>query len=262
MSAESEVGVRTGGLLADVVRLFLSPGTLFAHLPVVNRSGGALLILIVAHLLCAGFILSTGVPDYEIAVQTQQEIARIDEQLKGDENSEERTRAIEALEKAEAFNKLFTRVALFAGGPLRLLLGVAALASLLFLAVTFWGAAKADFRLLWGVVAFASCVMLPRLLLVAFLVARLQVQRVETSLAVLVSNPRAAPLVFLLLRRLDPFEAWYWALVGLGLWKTGQMSGRQAVIVTTALALSVMLVQVCLDLGTLAEYRAPLTPED
>ena len=56
MSAEPEVGVRTGGLLADMVRLFLSPGTLFAHLPVVNRCGGALLILIMALFAIARYV--------------------------------------------------------------------------------------------------------------------------------------------------------------------------------------------------------------
>jgi len=248
-------------MLADLLRLFVSPGTLFGRLPETNRSGGALLVLLVAQLLCAGFLVFTGVPDYEIATKTQQDIARIDEQLKGDENSEERTRTVDALEKAAVFNKLSVRVGLLLGWPLRLLLGVAVVASLLFLAATFWGAAKADFRLLWGVTVFASCVELPRLLLVGFLVARLQVQRVETSLAVLLSSPRADPFAFLLLRRLDPFEAWYWALVGLGLWKTGQMSGRRAVAVTVVLALLATLALVCLDLGTVGEYRA-LPPEN
>jgi hypothetical protein len=218
-------------------------------------------VLLLAHLLCAGFLVFTGVPDYEIAAKSQEEIARIDEQLKGDENSDERTRTIDALEKAAVFTRLAVRLGLLLGWPLRLLLGVAVTASLLYLSATFWGAAKADFRLLWGVTVFASCVTLPRLLLVGFLVARLQVQRVETSLAVLLSSPRAAPLAFLLLRRLDPFEAWFWVLVGLGLWKTEQMSGRRAAVVVVALALLATVTQLCLDLGTVGEYRA-LPPEN
>jgi hypothetical protein len=259
--AEPEVGRWSGGLLADLLRLFVRPGAVFGRLPESNRAGGALLVLVVAQLLCAGFLIFTGVPDYEIAVQSQQEIARIDEQLKGDENSEERTRTIDALEKAAVFNKLSVRVRLLLGWPLRLLLGVAVVASSLFLATTFWGAGKADFRLLWGVTVFASCVELPRLLLVAVLVARLQVQRVETSLAVFLANPRAQPLAFLLMRRLDPFELWFWALVGLGLWKTGQMSRGRAVVVTVALALLATLTQLCLDLGAVGEYRT-LPPEN
>jgi hypothetical protein len=245
-----------------VARLFVSPGALFASLSVTNRSGGALAVLLVAHVLFAGLILSTRVPDYEIEAQAGKEITRTDEQLKGDDNSEERARAIETLEKTAVFNKLFARVLLFAAGPLRLLLGVAVVASLLFLAVALWGTTKADFRMLWGIAVFAALVELPRLLLRLFLVAHIHALRVETSLAVFLPGPRAGLAAFLLLRRLDPFEVWYWALVGLGLWKTGQMSGRRALVVAVALALLTALAQGCLDLGKLAEYRAPLTPEE
>jgi hypothetical protein len=262
--AEPEVGRPGGGLLADLVRLFVSPGALFAHLPRCNRSGGALLVLVLANLLYAALLLSTGWPDYEIAAQAQKDISRTDEQLKGDENSEERTRAVEALEKKAEFDKLFRRVLLIVGKPLWLLLGIATVASALFLAVALGGAAKADFRQLWGIVVFASCVELLRLPLVLFLVMRLRAVRVETSLAALLTGPARGPAGFLqmlLLRRFDPFEVWFWALVGLGLWKTGQMTGRRAVVVTVLLALATTALLMCLDVSALAEYRAP-TPEN
>jgi hypothetical protein len=88
------------------------------------------------------------------------------------------------------------------------------------------------------------------------LVASIHATRVETSLAALLSGPRAGLTAFLLFRRLDPFEVWFWVLIGLGLWKTGQMSGRRALLVTLALALLATLVQGCLDVGNLAEYQA------
>ena len=78
---EPELGGRRRGLLADVVRLFVSPGALFAELPVTNLMGGALALLLVAHLLYAGLVLSTRVPDYEIAVQAEKDINRTAEQL-------------------------------------------------------------------------------------------------------------------------------------------------------------------------------------
>src|SRR5262249_36260404 len=149
---------------------------------------------------------------------------------KGDENSAERARIVETLEKAAVFNKLFARIVLFVGAPLRLLLGVGVVASLLFLAVALWGSAHADFRQLGAIAVFASFVELPRLLVRLFLIVRLQALRVETSAAAFLPSTRAGLGAFLLLRRLDPFEAWYWVLVGLGLWKTGQMSGRRALV--------------------------------
>jgi hypothetical protein len=252
--AEPEIGGRSGGLFGDVVRLFVSPGALFADLPHTNRYGGALLVLVLAHLVYAGLVLATRVPDYEIGVRAEKEISRTDEQLKGDDNSEERARAIEVLEKTAVFNKLFARVLLVAA-PLGLLLSLAVVASLLFLAVALWGTAKADYRLLGGVAIFASLVDLPRLLVRLALVAGVHATRVETSLAAFLPGRRAGLGAFLLLRRLDPFEVWYWALVGLGLWKTGQMSGRRALAVTVALALLAVLARMCLDLGALGEYR-------
>jgi hypothetical protein len=258
--AAPDVGEPAGGLLTDMVRLFTSPGTLFANLPLVNRAGGVLFVLMMAHVAAAALILLTRVPDYEIGAQAEKESTRAAEQLKGDDNSEELSRALEAQDKKAVFEKLFARVRMLVGGPVRLLLGVAVVASLLFLAVALWGAAKADFRLLWGVVVFSSCVELPRLLIRVILTAGVHATRVETSLAAFLPGPRAGLAAFLLFRRLDPFELWFWALVGLGLWKTGQMSGRRALVVTVALAVLATLVQGCLDVGNLAEYRAA-TPQ-
>jgi Yip1 domain len=248
-------------LLGDMVRLFTSPSTLFANLPFVNRAGGALLVLIAAQLVASALVISTRVPDYEISVRAEKESTRAAEQLKGDDNSEELARILEALDKKAVFDKLFARVLLFIGGPVRLLLGVAVVASLLFLAVALGGASKVDFRVLWGIVVFASCVELPRLLLRVILVAGVHATRVETSLAAFLPGQRAGLGAFLLLRRLDPFEAWYWVLVGLGLWKSGQMSGRRALLAALALALFAALVQGCLDVGNFAEYRAPVKVE-
>jgi hypothetical protein len=260
--AAPEVGERTGGLLTDMVRLFSNPGVLFANLPLVNRAGGALLVLMLAHVAAAALILSTGVPDYEISARAEKESTRAAEQLKGDDNSEELARVLDNLDKKAVFDKLFARVKWLVGGPVGLLLGIAVVTSLLFLAVALGGAAKADFRLLWGLVVFASLVELPRLLVRVILVAGVHATRVETSLAAFLPGPRAGLGAFLLLRRFDPFEAWYWVLVGLGLWKSGQMSGRRALVVTLVLALLTTLVLGCLDVGNFAEYRAPVKPEE
>ena len=251
-----------GGLLADVARLYISPGPLFAGLYQGRRSAPALLLLVLLHGLYAGLLLSTGVPDYEIEAQAQRDINRRAEKLKGDEDSDELTRQVEALEKMAAFNKVFSRVLLLIGGPARLLVSVALVASVLFLAVSLGGSAKANFAQLAAVVTFASFTELPRMALRLFLVSRLEVLRVETSAAALLADPRSAPAAFLLLRLLDPFEIWYWALIGLGLWKTGQLSGRRALAVTSALVLAVGLLQGCLGAGNFVEYRGAFPGEE
>src|SRR5262249_5470200 len=149
----------------DVVRLFLRPGALFAELHRTNRAAAALFVLLAVHLLYAGLLLLTGVPDYEIEAQSQKEINRTAEQLKGEENEQELNRKVEALEKKAVFDRLFARVALLAGEPMGTLAVVGLVSCALFLAVALWGSAKADFAQLAGIVVFASFVEVPQLLL-------------------------------------------------------------------------------------------------
>jgi hypothetical protein len=257
-AAEPAAAERAGGLAADVLRLFVSPGVLFADLHRHNRSLGALALLLAAHTLFAALLLSTGVPDYEIQALTQKQINREAAKLQGEENSEELAKAVEALEKGAAFQKVFARVLLLVWTPLRFLVGAGVVTSLLFLAVSLGSSAKADFRLLSGVVVFASLVTIPQLALRLFLVSQTQVGRVDTSAGAFVGDPQVGAGLYLLLRRLDPFELWYWCLVGLGLWKTGQTTGRRAVFLAAALALAAALTQGCLDVGEVAEVRIEL----
>src|SRR5262249_39877736 len=142
-----------------------------------------------------------------------------------------------ALEKGGVFARLVARVLLVVGGPVQLLVHVAVLSSVLFVVIALVGGSKPDFRLLAGVVLFAASVEVPRLLLRLLLISQLQVSRVEPSAAALVAAPQVNLAVYLLLRRLDPFEMWFWGLLGLGLWQTGQLRLRGAVVLVVVLAL-------------------------
>jgi hypothetical protein len=254
--AEPRPEGRPGSLLADIGRLYLQPAALFADLPRRNRSAAALLLLMAVHALYAVAVVSTGVTDYETDLAAQKEISRPEVHLRGEENSEERTRTLDALEKGAVFTKLLTRVLLVAGGPVQLLAGVGALAGVLFVAGALWSGGKPDFQLLSAVAVFAAYAEVPKLLLRLFLISQLQVARVETSAAAFVAAPQVSLGLYLFLRRLDPFDLWYWALVALGLWKTGQFRGRLAVVVVVVLALLASLMQSLGDVGELATYPA------
>jgi hypothetical protein len=244
-----------GSLLGDIGNLFLAPGRLFADLPRWNRSALALLVLMFLHVVYACAVLSTGVPDYEIGVASQKAINRVPEPNPVDNNADEINRQVTALEKEAAFNQLLTRVRWVAGGPVHVLFSVALVASLLFVVVALRGGAKPDFQLLAAVAVFAAYVEVPRMLVRLVLIAQLQALRVETSAAALI-DLRAGLVPFLLLRRLDPFEFWYWGLVCLGVWKTGQLSGRAALVTVALLALlAAALTAVTVDLNDLAEIQ-------
>lgn len=242
-----------GGLLGDLFRLYFRPTALFAELPVVNRAASALWLLLAFVTLQAALVLSTGVHAYEIERQTQRAMAREAERLPGDENADELIRNLEAMEKKAVFDRLLNRLVLLVGGPLNVLVGVAVVAGLLYAAVALRGTAKADFGLLAGVAVFAAFTQVPRLLLQLYLTAELHASRIETSAAAFVTAPQTPLATYLVLRRLDPFDAWYWLLIGLGVWKTGQLSFGRAVVVTVALASLSVLVLLALDFLTLAD---------
>src|SRR5262249_20520922 len=152
------------------------------------------------------------------------------------------------------FTKLVTRVVLIAGSPVQAAAAAGLLASVLFVVVALRGTAKPDFHLLAAVAVFAAYALVPLLLVRLFLFSQLQVSRVETSAAAFVAPPHVSLGLYLLLRRLDPFDAWYWALVGLGVWKTGQMSARGAVVTVVILAVLAALLQAALDVPELAIF--------
>jgi hypothetical protein len=243
---------RPGGLLRDLASLYLRPGTLFAELPRWNRSAAALLLLMALQALYALGVVSTGVLDYEIDADTQKAMSRYADQPHSDESAEDVNRMLDALAKGGTFTKLLTRVLLVAGGPVQVAATAGLLASVLFVVVALRGTAKPDFHLLAAVAVFAAYALVPRLLVRLFLMSQLQVSRVETSAAAFVLPPQVGLGLYLLLRRLDPFDAWYWALVGLGLWKTGQLSARAALVTVVVLAVLVALLQAGLDLPDLA----------
>jgi hypothetical protein len=213
-------------LLLDLVRLFLQPGALFTHLVEGNRYPSALLLLVLLQLLFASAVLSTGVVDYELDLRAQERFGRLASSLQQDDSSAADNQAVEALAKEAAFTRLLVRLGWLLGGPLRLLVGVAITVGFLFVAVSLAGR-KADLPLLAGVTTFASFVEVPRMLAVVLVVWQRQTTHVDLSAAAWFDGSVGLP-AYLLLRCLDPFSWWYWGLLGLGLWKTGQLGGCPA----------------------------------
>jgi hypothetical protein len=251
---------RPGSLFRDLVNLYLHPSVLFEALPRWNRSASALGVLMLLYALYAAALVSTGVLDYEIQLETAKAANRYANQPHTDESAEDVNRMLTAIDKGATFSMLLSRVVLIAGSPVSAAAGAGLLASVLFVVVALRGAAKPDFHLLAAVAIFAAYALVPRLLVHLFLVSQLQVSRVETSLAAFVSAPHVSLPVYLLLRRLDPFDVWYWCLVGLGLWKTGQLSGRTALVTAVVLGVMVAVLLAAADVSVFAEYN--LTPPE
>jgi hypothetical protein len=225
---------------------------LFRELPRANRVASALLLLMALHALYGVGLISTGVLDYEIDAHSQKEISQVRQHPPGKEDAAKFTTALDAVGKGAIFQKQLMRVLLVAGGPIWLCLSVCVLSGCLFLVVALRGG-KPNYQVLLSVTTFAAYVEVPRLLMRLLLIAQLHVSRVETSAAAFVSRPEVGLAPYLLLRRLDPFEVWYYLLVGLGVYHVGQLKPRSAAVVACVLAFLAAILNMVGDLQNLAE---------
>lgn len=219
----------------DVWCLFVRPGELFSRLPQSNRCAFAAMVLICLQVLYAAGVISTGVMDYEIDVKTEIETSRLARRHEGEDKPRVLAAALDEAEKQAVFTKLIGRLLLLLGGPVRLLTSAFLLGSIFFVVVALKGG-KPDFPVLTGSAIFASYVEVPRMLVGILLLSQLRLGDVDISAAALVFGPDVGLPAYVFLRRLDPFVIWYWCLLALALWKTGQLSRRTSVIAVCVMA--------------------------
>lgn len=259
-SEGAEESRRPRNVLEDVYCLFVRPSDLFAELTVANRGGVALALLLAIEILIGMAIVSTGISDYEIDAETQRETSRLLRDQEGLENEDVLDATLDSIEKWAVFKKLLVRLQIVLGPPGRTLAGVAVIGWTAF-AVVALGGGKPKYEQLVGVVVYASFVEAPRLLLKLYLVTRLQAVRVETSLAALLEpGPGTEVWVYMLLRRLDPFEIWFWFLIGYGFWRIGQLGRRATILTTVSLALVCAVAASAIELPEVALLPKP--PEE
>ena len=242
------------GLASDIGRVYARPSELFGELPLQNRAASAMLVLIVLHMLYGAAVISTGVVDYEVDSASQKDINRFVREREGDSKAQQLTVEIDALEKGAVFSRLLRRVQLVVSGPVRLIAGLAVLSGVLFVTVAMKGG-KPNFPVLAGVVVFAGFVEPARLLVRLLLISQLQTSRIETSAAAFVDSPEVGLVGFLLLRRLDPFELWYWFLIGLGIWRTEQLSRRAAIVAAVVLGVLAAALSCGAEVADFADMR-------
>jgi hypothetical protein len=225
----------------DILHLFVAPGSLFARLPQQHRSVLPCLILIGLEILVSLAIVSTGVHDHETDLIAELTAQQMPAPEQDDAAASEQKQASD-LEKQKVFAKETTRLKLYAGRITLILLEIGLLSLPLFAIVALRGG-KPNLSLIAEVLAWASFADLARRLFALFLLSQLQMTRVETSAAAFINSPNIGLASYILLRRLDPFVIWYWALVLIGLWKTRQLGVRDAIIAVVLLAVGCGLIQ-------------------
>lgn len=255
------VAVKVGldALVLDLADFFLRPVSLFQRMPRQNRGRAALVCVLLLQVLLGWAVVSTGVYDYEILTQSQRSINEYARRHE-DDQAEVLEETLEAMEKGAEFQMLLNRLWLWVGGPVRTLGVVGALTGLLFAVAALTGS-RPDGPLLAGVVAFACLVEIPKRMLELWLMIATGSSRVETSLAAFATDPDISLWAYLLLRRLDPFEMWFWAALGVGLYQTGQTPRKSVTAATVViLALFAAVFHMAADVMVFVDLPTPEAP--
>lgn len=224
--------------MRNVWQLYFHPREFFHKLPERGHWLAPLSVLLAMQVAVGLLLLSTGVPDREVAYGVQQAINQSAVQLTGEPDDVRRLedKLLESQADRLRFGRMVARLRAVLLRPLSLAVGGLLVATLLFAGVSAVGRAP-EMRLLAGIAVWASYVELPRWVLELFLSRALGVAKPELTAAACAPVPETPLGLFVLLRQFDPFAIWYWLLVGMGLSVTAQARPRQAVLVTLALAL-------------------------
>jgi hypothetical protein len=227
-------------LLHDLWLVVWNPSRLFVNLPRVNRAAGALVLLLAAQAMLGWWLSGTGIHDYAIEVEAQKAVTAALRRHEGDEDPNLALTEAEMIEKTAAFTKLVGAIARTAGPPLHTLCGIGLLASFLFVRIALAGG-KPKFGVLAAAMIFASYVELPRQALRLWLVCQVRMDRVETSAAAFPTRLGPPDGIgigqYIALRRLDPFEIWFWILFFVAARVAAKLPTRKALTATILVAL-------------------------
>ena len=212
--------------------MFVAPGVVFRRIAESGRYGWMLGTLLLLTTLIGWATVQTGLIDREVNRQTRKALADIEREQIDLLSRTELSERMENIRKSAEFNKLIVRGGAIVAAPIVLAASLMLIAALLFAVVALAGN-KADYPTLMAICAYSAAVdvMAGGLRLTMMLYYR--TIEVDTSLGLLVAYAEETRTLRTILSGIDPFRAWFWILVALGLVVTGQLSRRAAMITCT-----------------------------
>jgi hypothetical protein len=165
--------------------------------------------------------------DTTIDRQTNEVLARMEIEQTDLLSRVELSEQMAKVRQAAEFNRLMARGGSIIAPPVTIGAAVLVIAALLFAVVALAGQ-KADFPTLVALCVYAAVVdvLAAATRLTAMLIYR--TVEVDTSLGLLVPASAPPSALRLVLSGLDPFRAWFWVLIAVGLVVTGQLTRRAA----------------------------------
>ena len=244
----------------DIWLAFANPSRVFYNLPRINRSTTALVILLLVLGTLGHLTTRTGVYAYEVKREANRAAFAYQKSHEGDDDPNAANAMAESIEKGSEFQVILNRLIAVFGKPLWTLCVVGLVGGFLFVAVALSGG-KPKMSLLTGIVVFASFVQVPHAALRLYLTGLTKHTRVETSAAAFPTQLGGEHGVslggYIGLRRLNPFDIWFWALMYLGLRKGARMTLRGAGASLAVMLFFDLVWQSGLDYAELAKQPPP-----
>jgi hypothetical protein len=221
--------------LRDILLVLWAPGRVFARTEDVPAYGWPLVVLLTSVTVIGYATVQTGLISREVDRQVRERIAVIESQQRDVvERSALREMYKKEYQKGE-FEKLLARIQVVVAEPIKALASTLLIAAVLYGAVAMTGH-KPEWQTLLTICVFAGFVWVLRSLLVLLLMLKFRTLEVDTSLALLArvfaGGEKADPVTVAALSgglsAIDPFRAWYWLVVILGMSVTTQLRGWRA----------------------------------
>ncbi|MHC4090693.1 MAG: YIP1 family protein [Planctomycetota bacterium] len=213
--------------------MFVAPRTVFQRIAESGRYGWTLGALILLTTLIGWATVQTGLIDQQVDRGTLGALAELEREQIDLLSRVELSERMERIRKGAEFNKLIARGSAMLVAPVMLVASLMLIAALLFAVVALTGH-KPDYPTLMAVCVYSAVVHVLAAGLRLAMMLYYRTIEVDTSLGLLVPLSEETRMLRSILSAVDPFAAWFWILVALGLVITGQLS-RRAAVVTCAL---------------------------
>ena len=171
--------------------------------------------------------VQTGLVDRLVNRQTERALATLEREQADLLSRSELATRMETIREASQFSKLMYRGQAILAAPIGLVCSLMMIAALLFAVVALAGN-KAEYAALMAICTYASVAGLVAAGLRLVMMIAYRTINVDTTLGLLA--PPDSPEVHAVLSGIDPFTAWFWILVGVGLVVSGQLTRRAAVV--------------------------------
>jgi hypothetical protein len=219
------VGLRHGLLV------FVAPGSVFSRVEDNGAYGWALVLLLGLVTLIGYATVQTGLIDRDVDQATESQLAELEKTQGHLVDRAQLKDQMESVRKGAEFNKVVARLMAVVISPVQLLASFLLIAAVLYAAVALTGR-KPEYHTLMGICVYSGFIIVAARALELAMMIFYRTTNVDTSLAALAAPGK--PSFWL---GIDPFNLWFWLLVGVGLVATNQLSRRMAIVAVFLLAL-------------------------